>query len=117
MHVEGGLVCVARGLPVLVEKPFAVSVAEGLALVKAAEFAGVPLLTGHHCRHCPLIVAARRLFEEGALGRPVSAHGMFWLAKPDDYFDAPFRIAAQKRLSRPSEMPERLAGASAAHST
>lgn len=91
VHVEGGLACVARRLPVLVEKPFAVSVTEGLALVKAADSAGVPLLTGHHRRHNPLIVAAKRLIEEGVLGRPVSAHGMFWLAKPDDYFDVPWR--------------------------
>lgn len=91
IHVEGGLACVAQGLPVLVEKPFATSVEEALVLLRAAEDANIALLTGHHRRHNPLIAAAKSLIEQGRIGRPVAVNGMFWLVKPDDYFDVAWR--------------------------
>jgi len=91
IHVSGGLACIAAGLPVLVEKPLATDVAEARRLVEAAELARVPLLTGHHRRHNPLIAAAKAMIEAGEIGKPVSVHGMFWLMKPDDYFDIGWR--------------------------
>lgn len=86
LHVAGGLACVDAGVPVLVEKPLDVDVAAARRLVEAGEAAGVPVLTGHHRRYNPLIEAARDAIAEGRLGRVVSAHAMFWLAKPADYF-------------------------------
>ena len=91
LHVSGGLAAIARGLPVLVEKPVAVDLAEARRLVEAGEAAAVPVLTGHHRRYNPLIAAAKSMIEAGRIGRPVSVHGMFWLVKPDDYFDVDWR--------------------------
>lgn len=91
LHVQGGLACVRAGLPVLVEKPLATDVAEARVLVEAAEAAGVALLTGHHRRHNPLIAAAKAMIATGEIGAPVSVHAMFWLMKPDDYFDVGWR--------------------------
>ncbi|MBW6506545.1 MAG: Gfo/Idh/MocA family oxidoreductase [Rhodobacteraceae bacterium] len=91
MHVEGGMACVRAGLPVLVEKPLATDVVEARRLVEAAEAAGVPLATGHHRRHNPLIAAAKAMIVAGDIGTPVSVHSMFWLMKPDDYFDVAWR--------------------------
>ena len=91
MHGDGGMACIAAGMPVLVEKPIDSDVLAARRLVEAAEAAGVPLLTGHHRRHNPLIAAAKAEIDRGALGRIVSAHAMFWLMKPDDYFDVPWR--------------------------
>jgi predicted dehydrogenase len=91
MHVDGGLACVAAGLPALVEKPLATDLGEARRLVEAGEAAGVPLLTGHHRRHNPLIADAHARIKAGEIGQLVSAHAMFWLAKPDDYFDIPWR--------------------------
>ncbi len=90
-HVPNGLDCVAAGLPILVEKPLATDVADGARLVEAAENAGVAVLVGHHRRHNPLIRKAREEIEAGALGRLIAVHGMFWLVKPDDYFEAAWR--------------------------
>lgn len=90
-HVEGGLACVAAGLPVLVEKPLADSAAAAARLVEAAEAAGVPLAVGHHRRHNPLMAEARALIAAGRLGTIVSVHGSTWLTKPDDYFDVEWR--------------------------
>jgi predicted dehydrogenase len=93
MHGLGARACIAAGLPVLVEKPLESDIPAARAMVAEAEAAGVPLLTGHHRRHNPLIAAAKSEIENGALGRIVSAHAMFWLMKPDDYFDVPWRRA------------------------
>jgi predicted dehydrogenase len=51
----------------------------------------VPLLTGHHRRHNPMIERAKAEIDSGRLGQIVSVHGMFWLIKPDDYFDLAWR--------------------------
>ncbi len=91
LHVQGGLECVAAGLPVLVEKPIADSLAAGTALVEAAEAAGVPLLVGHHRRHNPLIRAAKSAIDAGRLGRIVTVHATCWFFKPDDYFAPAWR--------------------------
>lgn len=90
-HVDGALACVAAGLPVLVEKPLATDPREARHLVDAAEAASVPLLTGHHRRHNPLVAAAKAAIEAGELGTVVAAHAMVWLMKPDDYFDVAWR--------------------------
>jgi predicted dehydrogenase len=88
LHVAHGLQCVTAGLPILVEKPIANSVAEGRTLVEAAERAHVPLLVGHHRRHSPLLAAARRTVRDGRLGSVVAVQGSALFYKPDDYFEA-----------------------------
>ena len=91
LHVEHGLACIAAGLPALIEKPIASTVAEAEALVAGAEAARVPLLVGHHRRHNPIIQRAKAEIEAGALGQITIVNGMCWLRKPDDYFAADWR--------------------------
>jgi len=91
MHVANGMDCVAARIPALIEKPLADDVVAAHALVEASERAGVPLLTGHHRRHKPMIQRAKAEIDRGRLGQIVSVHGMFWLIKPDDYFDVAWR--------------------------
>ncbi|MDW4497379.1 Gfo/Idh/MocA family oxidoreductase [Sulfitobacter sp. D35] len=93
-HKDGALECIAAGVPVLIEKPIATGLADARRIVEAGEAAGVAVLTGHHRRHLPVVSAARERIERGALGRIVAAHAMFWLAKPDSYFETPWRRAA-----------------------
>jgi predicted dehydrogenase len=87
LHVDGGLECVAAGVPVLVEKPIGDTVEGGTRLVEAAEAAGVPLLTGHHRNHSPIMTQAREVVRSGALGSIVAVAGTALFYKPDDYFD------------------------------
>jgi len=94
LHVPAGLACVARKVPVLVEKPVADTVVAALELVETAERAGVPVLVGHHRRHNPIMRKGAELIEGGAIGRPIAATA-FWLSrKPDDYFNVTWRRAA-----------------------
>jgi len=90
-HVDGGLAAINAGIPVLIEKPIAIDVDGGRKLVEAAREADVPLLIGHHRRHNPLISGAKSRIDEGGLGQLVTAHGMFWLKKPDDYYEVLWR--------------------------
>lgn len=91
LHVRHGLEAVSSGVPALIEKPIADDVDDGITLVEAAEKAGVPLLIGHHRRHNPIIQRAKAIIDEGRLGRIVAVHGLFWVMKPDDYFDLQWR--------------------------
>jgi len=87
MHVDGGLACVSEGVPVLVEKPIGDTVEGALRLVEAAETAQVPVLTGHHRNHSPVMAKAREIVHSGALGTIVAVTGTALFHKPEDYFD------------------------------
>lgn len=87
MHVDGGLECVAAGVPVLVEKPIGDSVVAATRLVEAGEAAGVPVLTGHHRNYSPIIAKSREIVQSGVLGSIVAVVGTALFYKPDDYFE------------------------------
>ena len=91
LHLEAGLACIERGIPVLVEKPVAHTVAAALALVDAGEASGVPVLVGHHRRHSPDMREARRVIRDGELGEIVAVNGMCLVRKHDAYFEADWR--------------------------
>jgi len=86
-HAEGVLSCVAAGIPVLVEKPIADSIEAATILVEAGEMAGVPVLTGHHRQHSPIMANARAIIRSGRLGRLVAVVGTTLFRKPDEYFE------------------------------
>jgi predicted dehydrogenase len=88
LHVDGGLECVAAGVPVIVEKPIGDTVEGATRLVEAGEAAGVPVLTGHHRNYSPIMARAREVVRSGVLGTVVVVTGTALFYKPDDYFDA-----------------------------
>jgi predicted dehydrogenase len=91
LHTEQGLLCIAAGIPVLVEKPIAHTLEAGERLVDAAETAGVPILVGHMRRHSPIMDEAIRAIRAGKLGKLVGVMGSAVYCKPaaDGYFDPP----------------------------
>jgi predicted dehydrogenase len=69
-HAALALQAVAAGVPALVEKPFALNVADAEKMAAAAERAGVPLLVGHLLVHHPIIEQMRGMIVDGTLGTP-----------------------------------------------
>ena len=92
LHVPQALQCVAAGLPTLLEKPIALTVAEARTLVDAAEAAQARLLIGHHRAHSPIMAKAHQVVEQGVLGKLVAVMGSATFLKPDHYFaEGPWR--------------------------
>ena len=87
VHELCSLQCLEAGLAVLLEKPIAPTVAEGVALVQRADALGGRLLIGHHRAHSPIMAKARAVIESGQLGRLVTVMGSATFLKPDHYFD------------------------------
>jgi predicted dehydrogenase len=73
LHAEVALACIERGVPLLVEKPLAASVAEGERLRSAAESGGVPLMVGHVERFNPAVQELARRLRAGELGHVYQA--------------------------------------------
>ena len=93
LHRRGGLACIERKVPILVEKPIADSVAEALELIEAADEAGVPVLIGHHRRHNPIMRKAAAAIATAARAGD-RGRGLWLSHKPDDYFDVAWRREA-----------------------
>lgn len=92
MHVPQALQCIAAGVPVLVEKPIAHTVADAQKLVQATQTHSAKVLIGHHRAHSPIMREAKAVIDEGRLGQLVSVMGSAMFYKPDDYFtQAPWR--------------------------
>src|SRR5438874_3837290 len=78
LHHDIALTCITRGVHVLVEKPIATSVAEGRAIVAAAERAGVTLMVGHVERFNPAVQAIKEAIKgEDILSISITRVGPF----------------------------------------
>jgi predicted dehydrogenase len=67
-HAAGALAAIAAGKPVLVEKPFAMSVAEARTVLEAGRRAGVPVFEAMHSPHHALFKRVIELVRAGAIG-------------------------------------------------
>jgi predicted dehydrogenase len=88
-HVEPCEMALARGLAVMVEKPFTLCLREAVKLVSLAEQKGAPLIVAQNYRYMRSFRTARRLIDAGALG-PV---GMVVC----QYYRVPHAMAASLR--------------------
>ena len=92
LHVPHALTCIAAGLPILLEKPIAPTVAEAESLLRVVDERGAKVLIGHHRAHSPIMAKAREVVASGQLGRLVTVVGSATFYKPDQYYaDAPWR--------------------------
>ena len=67
-HLEQGLTCLAQGAAIVVDKPFASSVAEARELVTAAGVAGLPLIVFHNRRWDGDFLTVKSLIDKNKLG-------------------------------------------------
>jgi predicted dehydrogenase len=71
-HTEPALAFLARGLPLLLEKPMAPTEAEARLIVEAAERAGVVVCVAHVLRYSPYTEVVKAVVDSGAIGDVVS---------------------------------------------
>jgi predicted dehydrogenase len=72
-HADIALRAFAAGIHVMVEKPIALTVAEGLRLVAGARAAGRKLAVAENYRRDPINRLGKALVDSGAIGRPFLA--------------------------------------------
>jgi predicted dehydrogenase len=70
LHAALALQAIDAGIPALVEKPFALSVKDAVAMAEAADRHKVPLLVGHLLEHHPIIELLKGKLHDGSLGTP-----------------------------------------------
>ncbi|HTQ37981.1 MAG TPA: Gfo/Idh/MocA family oxidoreductase [Pirellulales bacterium] len=69
LHKEIAVAAAAAGKTILCEKPLAMNAAEGAEMVAAVEKAGVPNSVWYNYRRVPAVTFAKKLIEQGKLGR------------------------------------------------
>ncbi|KAF3768139.1 hypothetical protein M406DRAFT_40927 [Cryphonectria parasitica EP155] len=90
-HADLSTELLSAGIHVLCEKPLSTDSASGQTLIAHAAAKELHLLTGHHRRFNPYVVAAKRILasEERSLGLITAVSGLWALYKPQVYFDEP----------------------------
>ena len=92
LHVSQALQCMEAKLPILLEKPIAITVAQGEKIVDMVAATDAKVLIGHHRAHSPIMAKAKEVVDSGKLGKLVAFMGSAMFFKPDHYFvDAPWR--------------------------
>ena len=78
-HIPLALQAVKAGAHLFIEKPLSISLDGTEELARAAESAGRFIQIGYNMRYHPAVRAAKRLIEEGRLGKILMAHAEFGL--------------------------------------
>lgn len=84
LHTEGARACIEAGIPVLVEKPFALAHAEASPLVELARTRGVPCMEALWTRFVPSFATALEIAESGRIGMVRHIVADFGFVAPPD---------------------------------
>lgn len=85
-HAEIAIAAAKAGKMILCEKPLSMNGPEGVKMVKAVEKANVPNMVWHNYRRVPAVTLAKKLIEEGRLGKIFHYRAKFlqdWTISPD----------------------------------
>ncbi len=72
MHSDVALECIGRGVPVLIEKPIAESVASAQKIIKQSEKSNVVVCVGHIERFNPVVGMLKTLVRQGKFGKIIA---------------------------------------------
>ncbi len=94
-HAEQTLLCIKRGVPVLVEKPLTIDLESAAAVCRESKANNIPVLVGHHRAYNPLLLSARDFMQSEKFGEFVAMQGSALFRKPEHYFEeGPWRTRA-----------------------
>lgn len=92
LHAEHSIACLQGGKNVLCEKPMALKLDDAKAMVAAAGKNGKFLYVVKQNRYNPPVKLAKKLLEEGKLGKPIMVTvNMFWNRNNEYYTSDPWR--------------------------
>ena len=77
LHAEHAIACLEKGLPILVEKPFTLSLAEGFKVCRLADEKNLPIMTVANKRFSPPYRRAKRFLAEKVIDDPAMYSGKF----------------------------------------
>ena len=86
LHREVAVEAAKAGKHIFCEKPLATSVADASAMLAAVQNAKVVHYLNHNYRRCPAVRLARRLIDEGRIGRIFHWRGAYlqsWIIDPN----------------------------------
>ncbi|WP_420645073.1 Gfo/Idh/MocA family protein [Candidatus Leptofilum sp.] len=86
LHHDIAVAAAKAGKHIFCEKPFALTLAEAQAMYEAAEAAGIVHYLNHNYRRCPAVMLAKRLIDEGQIGRIFHWRGAYlqdWIVDPN----------------------------------
>ena len=89
---QTAMACARAGIPLLVEKPMACTVGEGISLLEECLAYKAPILVGYHRRYSVPVLALKDQLRSGRLGRILGVQCVWAVRKPDAYFQQPWRI-------------------------
>ena len=72
MHSEASVALAKEGVNLLIEKPLALTHAEGSSIIEACEQGRIHAAVGHVERYNPALVKMKQLLASGSLGRPTA---------------------------------------------
>ncbi len=86
LHHEIAIAAAQAGKHIFCEKPLALNVAQAQDMLAAVQVAGVVHYLNHNYRRIPAVMLAKRLIEEGRIGRIYHWRGAYlqsWIADPN----------------------------------
>jgi predicted dehydrogenase len=86
LHFPIAMEAAKHGKHIFCEKPMAMNVAEAKQMVAAAAKAGITHYINHNYRRCPAVMLAKRLIDEGKIGRIFHWRGAYlqsWIVDPE----------------------------------
>jgi UDP-N-acetylglucosamine 3-dehydrogenase len=91
LHKQYTVAALQAGKHVLLEKPFALNVADCDIMIRAQKKSGKYLMIAHVLRFWPEYIALERFVQSGAIGKPISAVASRLSQRPDwaDWFGNP----------------------------
>lgn len=91
LHTPYGIQAARYDLPLFLEKPVAVSMAQATALERAFQKSKCPVVVSFPLRVSPLCELARRYLAEGAVGEPIHVHAVNYVSYGTCYWEAGYR--------------------------
>lgn len=86
LHRDIAVAAAKAGKHIFCEKPFALNLDEAREMYEAAEAAGIVHYVNHNYRRCPAVMLAKRLIDEGKIGRIFHWRGAYlqdWIVDPE----------------------------------